>query len=375
MKILHINCNYVGTTLHQLMIEELDKQKIENEVFVPVYDKKIAIIKPNKNVYVSECFQKWDRVIFDYKQRKIIKAIEEHYDVSQFDLIHAYTLFTDGNAARILSEKYKIPYVVAIRNTDVNDFFRHMIYLRSRGVKTMLEASRVFFLSAEYRKKVFEKYVPSKSKDILLNKSDLMPNGVDDFWLDRVYLKRDYDSILLRIKEKKLKLVYAGGIDKNKNISTSVHAIEKLISKGWSVDFDIVGKIKDQNEYEKFRNLPFCHYYTSKSKEELIEFYRNADIFIMPSHYESFGLVYVEAMSQGLPVIYTKGQGFDGQFSDGEVGIAVDSSSSEDIAKAIEKILKNYKMFSMRGIEMCENFRWTGIVKQYMKVYNTILYN
>lgn len=35
MKVLHINCNYIGTTLHQLMIEELTRQGIENEVFVP----------------------------------------------------------------------------------------------------------------------------------------------------------------------------------------------------------------------------------------------------------------------------------------------------------------------------------------------------
>lgn len=40
----------------------------------------------------------------------------------------------------------------------------------------------------------------------------------------------------------------------------------------------------------------------------------------MPSHKETFGLVYAEAMSQGLPIIYTKNQGFDGQFPDGYVG-------------------------------------------------------
>ena len=58
MRILHINCNYIGTNLHQLMIEKLDKMGIENEVFVPTYDKSISVIKPNKNVYVSECFSK-----------------------------------------------------------------------------------------------------------------------------------------------------------------------------------------------------------------------------------------------------------------------------------------------------------------------------
>jgi len=44
----------------------------------------------------------------------------------------------------------------------------------------------------------------------------------------------------------------------------------------------------------------------------------------MPSITETFGLVYAEALSQGLPVLYTRGQGFDRQFEEGEVGYAVD---------------------------------------------------
>ncbi len=83
MRIPHINCDYIGTVLHQLMIEELDRR---GEVFAPAYDKKIAVIKPNHNVYVSGSFHKRDRLIFDYKQSKIImKAIEEHYDAVGFD--------------------------------------------------------------------------------------------------------------------------------------------------------------------------------------------------------------------------------------------------------------------------------------------------
>ena len=48
MRILHINCNYIGTNLHQLMIEKLDKMGIENEVFVPTYDKSISVKSQTK---------------------------------------------------------------------------------------------------------------------------------------------------------------------------------------------------------------------------------------------------------------------------------------------------------------------------------------
>ena len=95
MRLLHINCNYIGTTLHQLMIENLDKLGYDNSVFVPAYDKTLSVIEPNNNVLVCECFRKWDRAFFDYKQRKILKALESNYNINDFNLIHAYTLFTD----------------------------------------------------------------------------------------------------------------------------------------------------------------------------------------------------------------------------------------------------------------------------------------
>ena len=72
-------------------------------------------------------------------------------------MVHAYTLFTDGNCARALSKKYGIPYGVAVRNTDVNNFFKMMPHLRGRGIKIMLGAKAVFFLSEAYREQVFEK--------------------------------------------------------------------------------------------------------------------------------------------------------------------------------------------------------------------------
>ena len=42
----------------------------------------------------------------------------------------------------------------------------------------------------------------------------------------------------------------------------------------------------------------------------------------MPSKYETFGLVYPEAMSRGIPIVYTKNQGFDKYFEDGEIIVA-----------------------------------------------------
>ena len=101
--------------------------------------------------------------------------------------------------------------------------------------------------------------------------------------------------------------------------------------------------------------------------------YRKSDIFIMPSRYESFGLVYGEAMSQGVPVIYTKGQGIDGYFKEGEVGYSVNPKDISDIVKKIEMIIHNYNKISKNCYSLVDNFSWEKITKTYHSIYMSIV--
>ena len=366
MRVLHINCNYIGTTLHQLMIEKLDQLGINNQVFVPTYDKHVAVIKPNSNVCVCECFKKWDRIAFDYKQQKIQRALERNISVTDFDVIHAYTLFTDGNCARNLSKKYKIPYVVAVRNTDVNDFFRLMPHLRGRGVQIMRDAAAVFFLSDSYQRQVFEKYIPQKYQKEIREITQVIPNGIDEFWFENKCEDAKY------LDKNAVKLVYAGRIDKNKNIRTTQNAMKILRKQGIETTLTVVGKVQDQKEFKRIQEDVHTTCLPAMSKEELINVYRASDIFVMPSFTESFGLVYAEAMSQGLPVIYSKGQGFDGQFPDGAIGFAVDSGSPESVAEGIRAVIDNYAQITSNCPVSSMRYNWKSISQNYSSLYERI---
>ena len=365
MRVLHINCNYIGTTLHQLMVENLDKTGYDNSVFVPTYNKDLSVIEPNANVKVCECFKKWDRLFFDYKQHKIQKALESEYNVKDYDLIHAYTLFTDGNCARKLSKKYKIPYVVAIRNTDVNDFFRLMPHLRKRGIKTMLDAQAVFFLSESYRNQVFKKYIPEKYQEAIQKKTHIIPNGIDDFWFEN---QPESDNSIGNT----VKLIYAGRIDRNKNIPTTQKAAELLREKGYNVSLTVVGKVAEEKTYKIIKKDPYTECLAAKPKELLLEEYRKHNIFVMPSFTESFGLVYAEAMSQGLPVIYSQGQGFDNQFPEGTVGYHVSAYDAQNVADGIEKIIKDFHSITPNTIPSSRIFNWEEITARYDMIYRTI---
>lgn len=170
-----------------------------------------------------------------------------------------------------------------------------------------------------------------------------------------------------------MNIIYAGRIDKNKNITTTQKALEILRKEGYDVRFTVVGKVADKQMFHRIERDRYTEYIPAQPKEKLIELYRKNDIFVMPSFQESFGLVYAEAMSQGLPVVYTRGQGFDGQFPEGTVGHSVAAGVPQEIANAIVDILENLNRYSENAIAGSGKFRWDEITDSYLKIYKEII--
>lgn len=376
MKILHINCNYIGTKLHRSMIEHLNLFGIESTVYTPVCEKENEdVTTKGCEVIVSKCFKKWHRVFFDYKQQRIFRDIQSRLDCSAYDCLHAYTLFTDGNCARRIGRRYGIPYVVAVRDTDVNVFLKKAFYLRGRAVRILRDASAVFFLSEGYRKQVLETYVPERFREAIRARSRVVPNGIDDYWLqnrntDRLRDAQELSSGML--SDKRLRVICAGVINHRKNHLATQEALQLLRQRGWSVHYQIVGKVLDQKLFEKIMAYPDTEYIPQQPKEKLLEYYRQNDLFVMPSLTETFGLVYAEAMSQGLPVIYTKDQGFDGQFQEGVVGYAVDAGSPTQIADRIEDAAERYQELAQNCLRLADRFDWMDICEQYRTIYSAV---
>lgn len=371
MKILHVNCNYLTTVLHQTMIEHLDQKNVESTVFAPTDALKKAVIVPNENVCARECFRSFDRFLFHVKQRKIRKVLEQEIRVREFDCIHAYTVFTDGYCAMKLSQKYKIPYVVAVRSTDLNVFFRYMRHLKGVGIEVLRNASAVLFLSDSYRKQLLEQYVPEKQRKEILEKSYVIGNGIDDYWFEHSQVP-DLKTHLDRIAAKQLKVVYAGRINANKNPLTTLKALHLLEKQGITPSFTVVGKVEDTGVFETLNRDKMVTYIAQQPKESLRCIYREQDVFVMPSYQETFGLVYAEAMSQGLPVLYTKGQGFDGQVPDGQGGYGIIPDDPQDIAKKILQICNHYEKFAENAFRSVEKFRWNRICEQYVRLYKEV---
>jgi glycosyltransferase involved in cell wall biosynthesis len=111
---------------------------------------------------------------------------------------------------------------------------------------------------------------------------------------------------------------------------------------------------------------------------ELAEHYRTSDIFIGPSVWnEPFGMVIVEAMASGLPVIATRGGGFPEIVTDGETGLLVERGDSAGLAEAITYLLENDELRESMGRagrqRALQLFSWEKISEHLLRLYQEFM--
>ncbi|MCK9218185.1 MAG: glycosyltransferase family 4 protein [Firmicutes bacterium] len=364
MKILHINSYYSTSNFYKNLYDSQKEHGLNIDVYVFVSTSDdVSKLKLGNYTTISKNHGKYDRYIFHLKHLKILSDIQTKFDIRKYSILHAHSLFSNGYIAYKLKQKYNTPYIVAVRNTDVNLFFKKIFYLRKTGINILRNAEKIMFLSEPYKKETIDKLIPYKYKKEIADKSIVIPNGIDKYWLENKLKERIIPN------DNRIGLVYAGQINDNKNIETTIKACELLMEQGYDITYKIIGKIMDKRYIDIIKGYSFIEYIPYCRKEKLINHYRNSDIFIMPSEHETFGLVYAEAMSQGLPVIYSRGQGFDGQFEDGLVGYSVQYNSPEEIAKKVIVIINNYESISQNCINKVDKFNWNKIADKYIEIY------
>ena len=293
MQILQIANGYLGSRLYGDLFAALEELGIEDAVYVPLNRKTAPPPLNSKNTVFSPCFSNLDRVLFFPKQRRILQDIENRSLHQGPSMVHAHTLFSGGYAASQLRRRYGLPYIVTVRNTDVNVFFKQTPYLRKTGLHIMETAERIVFLSPAYLDQVFSRYIPTARQETLRSKCLVIPNGIAPLFYETPPMPRAVPGTPLR-------LIYAGEISSNKNLETTVRATELLRREGMDVHILVVGNIREETYHPLLEGIAFLEYHPLCPQPELIRYLRSADIFVMPSHTETFGLVYAEAMSHPL---------------------------------------------------------------------------
>lgn len=373
MNVLHICNGFTTSKLYEELIARLDMFGVKQTVIAPTFVayKRSDTLGENICLHLIERNHSlFSRFRFSKKIRKLTSYIEK-LGVSGFELTHAHTLFSDGGVAFNLYCHYGIPYIVAVRNSDINFFFKYFIHKRKYAYNILLNAGLIICISPTYIRRL-EELLPHDIFKIIENKIVVLPNGVNNEWIN------SSPSVIKHI-HKPIRLIYCGSIEKNKNVHSIIKASEVLNNEGLQNEVHIIGKRAGQNDrylvkIEKMLRLTSGQIHERMNREELLNIYAKADIFVMPSFTETFGLVYAEALSQKLPVIYTKNEGFDGFFVDGEVGKSVTANSLNDIVDGIIYVIQNYDKIERKIEDLnFDIFNWDVISKQYLAHYHSVL--
>lgn len=375
MHILHLINAYGGTAVHVNLIEKLDDLGIKQTIVAFLnprnHDRigkhQISFKVSGSRIVYSTAVKSYHKYLYKAKIFRCVKELKEVVNLDDINMVHASTLCSDGAIAYYIKKKYRIPYISAVRGTDISNNYKHQFWLKYFFNKVANNAAKLIFISPNLLR-LYKLVNPKVDNTKCLN----IPNGIDECFFDTT------------INDKKLndqiKLVYVGAFTKNKGIIDSILAIESLRVEGFNISFEGIGKglpfrVEEKRYLDDLNKLcegkSWVKLYDFISKEELKEKLRENDIFIMPAVNETFGLVYVEAMSQGLPIIYTKGHGFDGYFPDGYVGYPVIAHDITDIASKIKLSIINFQKLrnTIIGEDLRANFTWVKIASKYEKIY------
>lgn len=363
--ILHIAPDFNSSQIYKSLFSKLYDLGWEQRVFVAdnIGNHPSANDLPYSVYQYPTSFNKVERALFFPKQHQIAKFTLTNKLFDNIDIVHAHLTFSAGYAAWRHYQKNGTPYIVAVRNTDLNIFFRKMPWLRRIGISILRDSKKIVFISPAYQTRLQE-YVPQQLWDSWQDKMVIIPNGVDPYFLTH---KQHHAP-----SEEALRLIMVGKLSRKKNVDRLITSSNLLRQKGFNVALTLVGTVNDP-AIEPLLQQPFITHIPFCEKEQVCSLLQKNDIFVMPSLAESFGLVYVEALTQGLPIIYTRGEGIDGYFSEGEVGYAVAPHDPQDIATKILTARRQYEQISARTHKAIKQFQWDTIAEQYESIYTQFI--
>ena len=183
MRILHINSNFLYSKIYYNQLENMSKE-FNHTIFNPIKKNNKTKVYSKYNVFKPMIITKLDSLLTYNRLNKCFEYIKKNLDLYTFDLIHAHTLSNDGLLARKLNKKYGTPYLVTVRNTDINFTLKYKIHLKKAYRDIIKNASQIIFPNKVYESKLIELLGYEEVSNIVKDKSLVIPNGVDEFWHD-----------------------------------------------------------------------------------------------------------------------------------------------------------------------------------------------
>lgn len=366
MEIIHVCNNYVGTKVHLNQVKSLQKinPSCKQHVIIPVYDKSHCSINNIEITGVTLYYE-----VFNVRFIKYLPFLKLLYVtlfllikyrklLSNADFLYSHTIWTNGLLCYLSNKLFRVNYIVAARSNDYHTFLRRLPHYRFVVRKIVTSAQSVIFISDIYKKCFFRKY-PKIFKGC---NSEVIYNGIDDFWVEKS------KSLLAKKMGKKSEILFVGRFNKTKNISQVVKAVNLAREVESNLELKIVGGSREELlKLLNINELPSWLVVEGKvNKERLFELYSSCACLLVPSIQETFGLVYLEALSCGCPVIHSKNEAIDGIFAEEPNVISVEPNDLDNITNAILTCID--MPFSFDRTVIPAIFSWDSFANKTLKI-------
>jgi D-inositol-3-phosphate glycosyltransferase len=320
---------------------------------------------------------------------EFVKHILEFTELKdlQYDLIHSH-YWMSGIAAEALKEKWSVPIV---------HMFHTLGEMKQRIASSPDENEGDYRLSGERQVlRVADRIVAAtqaESAQLLwlydadTDKIVIIPPGVD---VSHFYpIPNDEAKEFVGVSPCDRLLLYVGRIEPLKGIDILIHAIALMRQKGIKICLSVIGGSTsldpdfENNEMarlqllrEQVGLLDLVAFLGKREQESLPYYYSAADAVVVPSHYESFGMVALEAMACGTPVVASQVGGLAFLVRDGVTGFTVPVDDPEELAAYLIKLVDDEdlrKTMGLKASEFAKDYAWDKIADQIIALYNEVV--
>ncbi|MBD2743583.1 hormogonium polysaccharide biosynthesis glycosyltransferase HpsP [Coleofasciculus sp. FACHB-1120] len=297
---------------------------------------------------------------------------------AEFDLAHIHALFSPvTTAAATVARSHHLPYLMRPLGTlDPADLRKKkqlkQIYAALLERPNLAGAAGIHFTSPQ-EAKISERFGTS-TPDVVI------PLGVKQpTMLPKGQARRE-----LGIPETQPLLLFMSRIDPKKGLNLLIPALEKLLEEGADFHFVLAGgnpqdptyenKIREQLQTSPLRDrTTITGFVTGESKTALLQ---DADLFVLPSYYENFGIAVAEAMCNGTPVVISDQVYIWEEIQQAEAGW-VCACDVDTLTEQLREALADASERQRRGINAQEyalkNYSWKAIAKATIKAYENII--
>ena len=300
--------------------------------------------------------------------RGIKGLIDKIYHEFPFDLMHAHVALPDGYAAMLVNRWYGKPLVVTVHGQDLQVALYRNVRCKRALTTVFKKADKIITVSTKL-KNIAEENLGFSEKIIVINNginTKKLVVGENSLASDYV----DYKTILSVSN-----LVASKGIDLN------LKAISKLVKKYSNLRYVVIGDGPEINNLKKLtsrlnlkNNVEFLG---RLPQEKVMDYMAAASVFSLPSWREGFGVVYLEAMAHGKPVIGCAGEGIEDIIENGTTGMLVRTKDLDSLFEALDFLLSHPEEGEAMGERarkhVLENYAWQKNAEKTLEIYNELL--